>query len=175
MNFLLLHDQCLQFPAASRFVLLQVGHPLTLSRAMKAAVHAIKHAKEEVRNEGFRLACACHACMGRTLTDEALLEKKEIEYGAGTTFVAKIPPQLGVEADEFTPRHTSTELDEKIRKLEAGDTEDAEAEIELAEIERDAAKQFVAHGSDFQNHMLWRFMRDSSGAIMTDAKGVAIR
>ncbi len=80
MNVLLLHDQCLQFPAASRFVLLQVGHPLTLSRAMKAAVHGIKHAKEEVRNEGFRLACACHACMGRTLTDEALLEKKEIEY-----------------------------------------------------------------------------------------------
>ena len=47
---------------------------------MRAAVHGIQHAKEEVRNEGFRLACACYACMGRTLTDEALLEQKEIEY-----------------------------------------------------------------------------------------------
>jgi|MDSY01.1.fsa_nt_gb hypothetical protein len=94
---------------------------------------------------------------------------------AGTTYVAKIPPQLGVGDEEFTPRHTATELEEKIRQLESDGADDAEAEIERAEIERDAAKQFVAHGSDFQNHMLWRFKRDTSGAIVNDAKGVAIR
>ena len=94
---------------------------------------------------------------------------------ATTTFVAKIPPQLGAEAEEFTPRHTATELDAKIRHLESLGDADVQAAIDRADDERDAAKQFIAQSGGFQNHILWRFQRDETGEIVKDTDGMAMR
>lgn len=82
--------------------------------------------------------------------------------------IAKLPSQFIVEPEEF--HYTRT-----LREMEARVMEARGAELESADADLDAAKNFAERAAQARAPILWRYKRDATGAVEMDSSGEPIR
>jgi len=80
-----------------------------------------------------------------------------------STHVVKLPPQLGLDSEQFTfkPGQTLALMEENVKKLEAEGGSDEDIDRAVAELE--AARRFVDREANFQSSILWRSKEDTNG------------